>query len=367
MKSSALAGIIVVIVIIVAAAAYIGTQPAAPSTTTAPTTTTPKTTTTTTTTTAEEPLKVAAIHLHPTIVATEWDISQNLSMLRMKDKYNFTFDFTEGVGVTDGERVGRSYADKDYDIIFLTNWYPDAIKAIADDFPDVVVLGAGGGTELHVLYPPPEDIPPNVGHYDSFMHESAYLAGYLAANVTETNILGIVGQYPVINANRYYNGFIQGAKDANPDVEIKLTWVFTWFDPPKTKEAAIALVEGGADFIFSDATGAWEGANEQGVYYVPAQQDRPAIEFAPDVVIASSNWNLDPALDDVITGVQEGKFEAREYMYGLADGGVTFKLHLPDKVPSDVLSELNVLEKRIINGELVITPVIAAPDEYWGL
>lgn len=369
-KTSLIVGI-VVIVVVIAAAAYLGTQPAAPPTTTpttaAPTAATATATATTTEIIPVEKLKVALVIDAPTITSHSWYIAQYDGLLVAQEKYDFELEYTEGAAVAEGERVGRSYADRGFDVLFYGSWYPDSIKAIAEDFQDVVVMGAGGGTELHVIYPPPEQVPPNVGHYDSYLHEAAYLCGYLAGKMTETDSLGMVGQYPVANANRYYNGFVQGAKDANPDVEINMTWIFSWYDPATAKEGAIALIEGGADFIFSDASGAWEGAIDKGVYYMNGQLEHPATTVAPEVTIASINWILTKQFDEVISSVIDGTFQAKEYFLGMADGGSEFRLHLPDEVPSDILSEVIELEDRIINGELVIDPVIIDPIDYWRL
>lgn len=359
--------IVVVVIVVIAAGAYVATLSPAPKPTPTPTTTTTPTPTTTTTTTPQKQLKVAWVCDTPTAFSHGWELSQYESLLRMKTKYNYIFEFTEGVSYPDGDRVGRSYVDRGYNVILYSSWYPDAIRAVARDYPNVTVLGAGGGTELNVLYPPPAKVPPNVGHYDSYLHESAYLNGYLAGKMTKTNIIGMVGQYPVNNANRYYNGFIQGAKDANENVKIKMTWLFTWFDPPKAKEAAISLIEIGADIIYSDAGGSIQGAESKGVLFITTTLERPDITAAPSVLLSSNNWIEDPAFDLIISGAINGNFEAREYYYGMRDGGSVFKIHLPDKVPSDVMSQVNELKSRIMAGTLVIEPIIAQPDTYWKL
>lgn len=286
--------------------------------------------------------------------------------MRLQKKYDFQFEFSEDVTVTDCERVARSYAERGFDIIFYATWYPDAIKAIAKSYPKVVGLGAGGGTELHILYPPPEKVPANVGHYDSYLHESSYLCGYLAGKMTKTNIIGVSGGYPVINANRYFNGFIQGAKDANPNVKIKFSFLFTWYDPPKFKETALAQIEAGADIIMCDLQGAESAANERGVYYFELVLGELMEGLIPKVLVASGSWVLDQTFEDVITGVLNGKFEAKEYLYGLAQGGAEFKVYLPDKVPSDILNEVKEIERRILAGELIIAPNITDPVKYWG-
>ncbi len=380
-KPAALA-IVIIIVVIVAAAAYMGTQPAA-SPTAAPTTAAPTTVTATATATTTAPptatheitptattppqLKMAAIHWTPSVFATTWDILQHEPMLRMEEKYDLVFDFSESVGIPDAERVARSYADKGYDIIFFTSWFPDAIRAVAGDYPEVVCIGAGGGVELHILYPPPEEIPPNVGHYDAFIHEASFLNGYLAGKMTETNVVGIVGTIPVINNNQRNNAFIEGVKTANPDADVKLAYIYSFFDPVSAKEAAFAMIDQGADILYSGATGVEEAASERGVYLCAAQLARLFQAGAQEIVISSDYWILDPILDEIVSSVIEDKFESKEYFKNMADGGADFLIHLPDDIPADIISELDDFKERIIQGVYVVVPNSAPPEEFWGL
>lgn len=356
--------VVLVIVVAIGAVVYYSATTTTPTSTT---TTTTSTSTTATTTTTEKQLKVAAIVIDPTVYSNSWPTANHEALLNLKEKYNLIYEYTEGVTTPDGERVGRSYAERGFDMIIYTSWYPDAVKAIARDYPNVAVIAVGGGTELSVMYPPPGTVPPNVGHTDTYLQGSAYLCGYLAGKMTQTGVLGIVDQYPVLNANRKINGFIQGARDANANVQIKLTWVYSWFDPVAAKEGAIALIESGADFIFGDAPGSWEGAEERHVWYMPIQYERPTLDIVPDIQIASSGWNPEPAYDAMISGVLAGDFKAMEYVYGMPEGGAQFKIHLPDEVPPNILSEVQGIQDRIMNRELVISQNDAIPEDYWKL
>ena len=103
---------------------------------------------------------------------------------------------------------------------------------VAADYPDIAfVFGSGGG--------PAE---PNFSVFDNWIHEPAYLAGMIAGGVTESNVLGVVGGYPVPEVNRIVNAFIAGAQETNEDVDVKVTFLNSWFDPAAAKEAALAQV-----------------------------------------------------------------------------------------------------------------------------
>ncbi len=373
-KTGVIGAVVVIIVVIVAAAAYIGTQPAAPSTTT-PTTTTPKTTTTTTTTTAEEPLKVAVIYISP-LEGEYWNLQLHEPLLDAVDTYGIEYNYTESVAPPDADRIARTYIDQGYELLFFHSWFPDAIKMVGTEFPNVVALGAGGGTELVVLYPPPVEVPSNVGHYDTYMHESGYLNGVLAGSMTKTNKIGIVTGFPVANVNRYHNGFIQGAREVNPEVEIKMTYIYSWSDPPLGKESALAFIEWGADFIYSDMLPGAEAGVEEAWTKQIATEENPIYvisifkampELAPNSMISSNVWDLRSTVDKVVSDTIDGNFEAREYLYGIEEHGAELVVNMPEKVPDDILDLLEFLEQSINDGQLVILPNINDPEQVWGL
>ncbi len=364
MRKEAISLIVVVLVIVIAVGAYIATLPPTPTTT--PTTTPTMTSTTTPTTTPTEKLKVAVIYVSP-IEGETWNFALNSAILKAVEKYGITYDYTEAVAPPDAPRIALTYIEQGYKLIFFHSWFPDAIKMIGADHPEVVALGGGGGTELAVLYPPPEEIPPNIGHYDQHLHEGAYLAGLLAGNLTKTNKIGLVGGFPTPQANRYFNGFIQGIKEVNENAQAKITWIYSWSDPPKAKEAAKALIEWGADFIGSDRLPGPEKATEEAkdVYVVQFNGNTPSL--APNTLICGVPWILDSAVDSIISSVIDGKFVSKEYVYTMADGGCDFIIDLPDKVPANLTTYIQAVKQLIIEGKLVITPNTNIPEQVWGI
>ena len=68
--------------------------------------------------------------------------------------------------------------------------------------------------------------------------------------MTKTNKIGVVGSHPIPEIIRNINALTLGAQSVNPDIEVEIVWINSWFDPPKAKETAFAMIEGGADLFF---------------------------------------------------------------------------------------------------------------------
>ena len=124
------------------------------------------------------------------------------------------------------------------------------MRRVAADFPEIAfVFGSGGG--------PAE---PNMAVFDNWIHEPAYLCGMLAGGMTKTNVIGVVGAMPVPEVNRIVNAFKAGVKEVNPDAEVMVTFINSWFDPAAAKEAALAQIDAGADVLFAERFGVIEAA-----------------------------------------------------------------------------------------------------------
>ena len=152
-------------------------------------------------------------------------------------------------------RCARSSEADQPDIIFGDSFgNEEAVRAVAADYPDIpFVFGSGGG--------PAE---PNFSVFDNWIHEPAYLAGWLAGGLTKSNTIGVVAGYPVPEVNRITNAFIEGAQAKNPEVEVKVTFINSWFDPATAKEAALAQIGAGADVLYAERAGVIEAAEGEG-------------------------------------------------------------------------------------------------------
>ena len=301
----------------------------------------------------EKVIKVAAVYATP--IEEPWDGAIHKALLKAKDELGIQYDWTENVGYSDFERVLREYADKGYDIIFGDAFgSEDAVRRVAKDYPKIAfVFGSGEG--------PAE---PNLSVFDDWIHEPAYLCGLIAGKITKTNIIGVVGGVPVPEVNRIVNAFIYGAKEVNPKVKVKVSFIGSWFDPPKAKEAALAEIEQGADVLYAERYGVIDACKEKHVYVFGNLLDQH--DLAPDYVITGPVWDMWPTVKYVIESVKNGSYHAQDLKDWsmVAKGGAKLApfYEFKDKLPKDVLELVQKKEEEIKEGKFRV-PINEAPPK----
>jgi len=156
----------------------------------------------------------------------------------------------------DAERVLTQMALDGADLIFTTSFgFGEATINVAQKFPDVKFEHATGYQRSA-----------NVSTYSARFYEGRAVQGHIAGSMTESNVIGYIASYPIPEVIRGINSAYLHAKKANPDVEFRIVWVYTWFDPAKEADAAKALIEQGADVILqhTDSTAPHAAAQEAG-------------------------------------------------------------------------------------------------------
>ncbi|MCL7455448.1 MAG: BMP family ABC transporter substrate-binding protein, partial [Anaerolineae bacterium] len=241
----------------------------------------------------------------------------------------------------DSERVIRDFAEKGYDVIFATSFgYMDSVIAVAGDYPDLVFEHCTG-------YQTAE----NVGIYDGRGYQGWYLAGIVAGEMTENNVLGYIAPYPIPEVVRNMNAFTLGARSVNPDVEVHPVWLFAWVDPPKEREAAVALAQEGVDVIAreSDSTEADKLAQDEGIWVIGYNSD-VARDQSPDAFLTAPIWHWDVFYTKVIADVANGTWTNEPVWWGMSDGILSLA-PIADFVPDDVKDLVEQEEARILSGE----------------
>ncbi|MGH2382346.1 MAG: BMP family protein, partial [Candidatus Limnocylindria bacterium] len=246
---------------------------------------------------------VAVFGAYATQIEEPWDGVIHTALNAEMEAGRIEYTFTDDIGYAgDMERVLRETAEQAQpDIIFGDAFgNEEAARAVAADYPDIAfVFGSGGG--------PAE---PNFSVFDNWIHEPAYLAGMIAGGITESNVLGVVGGFPVPEVNRITNAFIAGAQEVNEDVDVRVTFLNSWFDPAAAKEAALAQVGAGADVLFAERFGVIEAAQENDLVAIGNMSDQQ--ELAPEHVATSVTWNMTPTAEYVIDQVIAGSYTAQD-------------------------------------------------------
>src|SRR5215204_6982350 len=157
----------------------------------------------------------------------------------IKTKYSHEFEFKDNVAIPDIEATLRDYADKGYDLIIAHGfeWGEPAIK-VGKDYPNtkfVVFTGLAKSTNVASIFP--------------MQQEATYLLGALAAMMSKTGVIGFVGGERYPNLVNIYEGYKQGAKDINPDIQVLATYLDDWDNPAKGRQAALSQINNGADLL----------------------------------------------------------------------------------------------------------------------
>ena len=290
----------------------------------------------------QKKLKVAAMLGSP--VEQQWVGRLHDALVMARERGDIDYVVSENVEDADMIRVLREYAEGGYDLI-VGEVYPVEREArrVTQDYPNVAFLL---GSSLH-----PQ--PPNFAVFDNWNQDAAYLAGLIAGGMTKSNVIGAVGGYPIPEVNRLVGAYKQGACEVNSDVKVLVTYVGSWYDPPKSKESGIAQIDSGADFIYAERFGAIHAAQEHGI---PAVSNLTHYQREyRDTVVTSTLWHAEPFIDAAIEHVRSGSFEAVDYgkIYGLMrDGGASLAEFGPweEKIPSDILERVRKREKEIREG-----------------
>ena len=294
---------------------------------------------------AQSKVKVAAIYTVP--VEQQWVSRIDKALKAAQARGEIEYVFSENVSNADYERVMRGYAEKGNQLIVGEAFAVEAAaRKVAKDYPKVsFLLGSSGKPQ-----------EPNFSVFDNFIQEPAYLSGMIAGGMTKSNKIGMVGGFPIPEVNRLMNAFMAGALEVNPKVEFMVTFINSWFDPPKAKEAAFAMIDKGADILYAERFGVSDAAKEKGrlaIGNVIDTQDK-----YPDTVVASALWNMEPTIALALRQVKEGKFKAEDFgVYStmkwkgsqLAPLG-TFA----NKVPADVVAKVEAKQKAILAGAFTV-------------
>ncbi|WP_436639819.1 BMP family protein [Microbaculum sp. FT89] len=285
-----------------------------------------------------KPIKVAAIYTVP--VEQQWVSRIHKALNTAQDRGDITYVYSENVANTDYERVMREYAEQGMDLVLGEAFAVErAARKVAAEYPETAfLLGSSFGPSQ-----------PNFAVFDNFIHEPSYLTGMIAGAATESNIIGMVGGYAIPEVNRLMNAFMEGALAVNPDVKFLVTFINSWYDPPKAKEAAFAMIDKGADILYAERFGVSDAAKERGIKAIGNVIDT-AGDY-PGTILASALWHMEPTVDRAIDAVVNGTFEPADYgqFSYMGYGGGSFVVD-ESLAPADAVKAARETEQEIKDG-----------------
>jgi basic membrane protein A len=298
-----------------------------------------------------EAIRIALV-LPSTTTDLAWSQSVYVSLVELQEFYGedvIEIAFTENMfNVTDAAAAIRDYADDGYNLVIAHGaQYGTSLFEIAPDFPET---SFAWGTSTNTGE---DDGVTNVFAYEPRAEQGGYVSGVLAANLTETGVIGLVGPVDAGDAKLHVDGFIAGVRDTNPDIQMNVSFTGSFGDTALAAEAANTHLQAGADVLTGSAqqvVGAIGVAKDNDVPWLGIQADQSPL--APDTVVVTVLYDWKPTLLEMITSNQAGEYGGRVLQLTLANGGQKMIYSLD--LPSEAIEAAQAAEQGIIDGTIEI-------------
>lgn len=260
------------------------------------------------------------------------------------EKYGYELAYTENLEVADISAAFADYASAGYDVVIGHGYeFGDPALEVAETYPDTKFICTEADASAD-----------NVASYVMACEQTAYVEGIIAASTSESGKLGAIGPIPGDSLVKIINGYEDGAKSVNPDIEVQTAWTNSFVDTQLAQEAAKAMIDNDVDVIKHCANacgnGAMTAAVQAGIWCQGDSYDQSSL--APDNILDSAIYNLDVVIDTALGSVADGSFEGDVYNLGMADGAV--EVLLSDNLSDDVKATAQDAIDKIISGELEV-------------
>jgi basic membrane protein A len=263
------------------------------------------------------------------------------------------------------EPAMRAFAERGYDLIIGVGFAQGPImQSVARDYPNIHFAIIDG-----VIFEDDGKTPKaNVASLVFKEHEGSYLVGLIAGMTSKTGTVGFIGGMDIGLIHRFEGGYEQGAKAANPNIQVIQNYVgvtdAAWNNPGKGKEIALAQISKGADVIFTAAgnsgLGAFDAVEQSGKdssgrathFVIGVDSNQNMVK--PGFVLTSMVKRVDNAVYDIVKLVTEGKFQGGFHVFGLDTAGVGYVVDQYNQtlVSPEAIKAAEDAKKKIIGKEI---------------
>lgn len=249
--------------------------------------------------------------------------------------------------VTDAAASIRDYAARGFDLVICHGTqYSNAMMDIARDFPDVsFAYGTATSTGGRA----------NVFAYNAEANQGGYLQGIVAARLTRSKVIGVVGPIEAGDADLYIDGFKAGVAATDPAVRVNVSFTGSFSDTALAAEAAQVHLQAGADVLTGTAqqvVGAVAVCRRSGVWWLGTQYDQATL--APELVVSCQVYEWSHVLEDILTLRRSGVRGGKAYDLTLANGGLRLVYNPQVALPPRLSESVSAALEGIVEGK--ITP-----------
>jgi basic membrane protein A len=294
---------------------------------------------------AATPLKVALI-APSSVNDLAFTQSMKEAVDSLKTKYNLDIAVSDNkFVVADAANVIQDYASKGYNLIIAHgSQYGSTIQQLAPQFPNISFAWGTAGSTFNL---------PNVFAYQVNSNEGGYVQGAMAALLSKSKVLGVIGPIAVGDAKLYVDGFCAGAKATVPSISCIPVYTGSFSDVSLMSAAATTFVANKADALTGTAqavVGAIGVAKTANIPWFGTQWTQ--VSLADKNVVSSQVYNWAPILEQIITEIQGGKLGGATFTATLGNGGAQIQFNPGFNLPAEVKAKADELIKGITEGKV---------------
>lgn len=263
----------------------------------------------------------------------------------------FQFDFQDGTFIVDDAAVAlREWAASgEYDLIIAHgSQFGNVVEELAAEFPEV---SFAWGTDENTFG------LDNVYAYTAASEEGGYVNGVLAASMTESGVIGVVGPIEVGDAKLYVDGFVEGVAAIDPEITVNVVYIESFSDVPLATEAAETHIANGADILTGTAqmvVGPIAIAIENEALWFGTQSSQD--ELSEDIGVAFQVYKWEVILMDIIANMEEGVLGGESYTLTLENEGLVMEYDVDMELSEDLVTLAEETIEGIIAGDIVPLP-----------
>ena len=249
--------------------------------------------------------------------------------------------------VEDAAAAIRGYAEDGFDLVIAHGTqFGGPLQEIADDFPEVS-FALGTSTDFFGK--------DNIYAYSVEAGEGGYVNGVMAAQLTQSSVIGVVGPVPAGDAKLYIDGFVAGVKAQNSDVKVNVNYIDSFGDVLLASEAAKAFVELGADVMTGTAqmvVGATGVAAEEGIPWFGTQSNQTGL--GAEIVVASQVYHWEVVLNTILDQIADGKIGGEAVVISLSNGGLEIEFNDGYALDADVKASGEATIAGLSDGSITV-------------
>lgn len=305
---------------------------------------------------AEKAKKKVALLLSGPANDQGWNATAVDGLNAIKDKFGLDTTYQENVQIADMEAAFSDYANQGYFLVIGHGFqFGEPAAKVSANFPEQFFMATESNSKTK-----------NMSSFVMSCEQGAYLMGTLAAMMTKTKVIGVVGGIEQPSITKELEAFKLGAKKEDPEVTVLSAYCNSFTDVTAGQSAATAMINQRADVLYHVAnqagTGVIKACEEKNLYCLGNSYDQSSI--APKVILASTVYNLPNVIVFAYESILNNQFGNAVVPLGIKEKvvDISFNEKLNDVIGQENIDRINKMKDEICNGTLDV-PVIETPTK----